>query len=305
MRKIAVREKMRETVQNIRGKIQRFADLARRAASAISDDVRGHGRAVFAVTPINFLDDAFAPIAARQIEIDVRPAFAAFAEETFEDEMIAHRIDRRDPEAKTDRAVRRAAAALHHDVVFAAEIDDVPDDQKITGEAELLDERQLFIQLRRHGRADRGVALLRAEERDGAQKRIHRVALRHREIGKFVAEIFERKLEALREAHRCLRSRPVDRGRALAFLRRSSNAVPRYCVRRVARGIKMGVFADAGKNIEHFAAGRGGMLHAVGREQRKPMMLRQLDQLAVDPFFAPDEMSLHLDINVIASKSFE
>ena len=67
----------------------------------------------------------------------------------------------------------------------------------------------------------------------------------------------------------------------------------------------MGVFADAGKNIEHFAAGRGGMLHAIGREQRKPMMLRQLDQLAVDAFFAPNEMPLQLDINAVASKSFE
>ena len=76
-------------------------------------------------------------------------------------------------------------------------------------------------------------------------------------------------------------------------------------MRQSARGIKMGVFADAGENVEHFAAGRGGMLHAIGREQRKPMMLRQLDQLAVDKFFAPDEMSLQLDINAIGSKSFE
>jgi hypothetical protein len=67
----------------------------------------------------------------------------------------------------------------------------------------------------------------------------------------------------------------------------------------------MGVFADAGKNVEHFAVGRGGMLYTVGREQRKPMMLRQLDQVAVDTFFAPDEMSLQLDMNAIASKSFE
>ena len=85
--KSPLREKMRETVENVRRKIERFADLARGASAAISDDVGGHGRAVFAVTPINFLDDAFAPIAARQIEIDVRPAFAAFAEETFEDEI--------------------------------------------------------------------------------------------------------------------------------------------------------------------------------------------------------------------------
>jgi len=72
-----------------------------------------------------------------------------------------------------------------------------------------------------------------------------------------------------------------------------------------ARGIKMGVFADAGKNVEHFAAERGGMLHTIGCEQRKPMMLRQLDQLAVDTFFAPNEMSLQLDISAIGSKSFE
>ena len=67
----------------------------------------------------------------------------------------------------------------------------------------------------------------------------------------------------------------------------------------------MGVFADAGKNVEHFAAERGGMLHTVGREQGKPMMLRQVDQLAIDAFFAPNEMSLQFDINAIASKSFE
>ena len=87
VRKIAVREKMRETIENVRRKIERLADLARGAASAISDDVRGHGRAVFAVTPVNFLDHALAPIAARQIEIDVGPAFAAFAQETLEDEI--------------------------------------------------------------------------------------------------------------------------------------------------------------------------------------------------------------------------
>ena len=92
---------------------------------------------MFSVTPINFLDHCFPPIAAGKIKIDVRPAFAALVQESFEDEMIFHRIDRRDPEAITNRAVGGAAAALDHDVVFAAEIDDVPDDQKIAGETEL------------------------------------------------------------------------------------------------------------------------------------------------------------------------
>ena len=87
---------------------------------------------------------------------------------------------------------------------------------------------ELFIQLRRHGRADRGVALLGTEERDGAKKRIHRVAIRHRVIGKIVAEIFERKLEALGQAHGVgdgVRSIAKER---FHFCARSSNAVPRY-----------------------------------------------------------------------------
>src|SRR4029450_4985409 len=67
----------------------------------------------------------------------------------------------------------------------------------------------------------------------------------------------------------------------------------------------MGVFADAGKNVEHFAAGRGGMLHTVGREQGEMMVLRQVDQLAVDPFFAPHEMALEVDVNAAAPKSVE
>ena len=203
VRKIAVREKMRETIENIRGKIQRLADLARRAAAAIGDDVGGHGRAVFAVAPINFLDHAFAPIAARQIEIDVRPAFPAFAQETLEDEMIAHRIHRRDSEAKTNRAVRRAPAALDHDVVFPAEIDDVPNDQEITGEPELLDQGQFLLDLPPHFHADRCVTLLRAKQRDRAQERIHVVPRGHGKIRELVTDVFEGKLEPLGQRARC------------------------------------------------------------------------------------------------------
>src|SRR5262249_17924692 len=144
--------------------------LARRTAPAIRDDVRGHGCAVFAVTPINFLDHCFTAVTAGKIEIDIRPAFAALVQKAFEDEMIFHRIDWRDSEAITDRAVRCATADLDHDVVFPAEIDDIPDDQEIAGETELRDQRELFFDLAFHFRADRRVPLLRAEPDDGAQK---------------------------------------------------------------------------------------------------------------------------------------
>src|SRR5438270_3029047 len=161
---------MRETIENAWRKIQRLADFARRTPPAITDHVRGHGRAVFAVTPVNFLDHRFAPIAARKIEIDIGPPFAALVQKTLEDEIVADRIDRGDPEAITNRAIRGAAPALDHDVVLATEIDDVPDNQKIAGEAEPGDQRELFFKLTFHFRADRRISLLRTEPNDRAQK---------------------------------------------------------------------------------------------------------------------------------------
>src|SRR5882762_4873963 len=138
---------MREAIENARRKIERFADLARGAAAAITDHVRGHGCAVFAVAPVNFLDHRFATIAAGKIEIDVGPTFPVFVQEPFENQIIAHRIDRRDAEAITNRAIGGAATALHHDVVFATKIDDVPDNQKITVKPELRDKDKFFLEL--------------------------------------------------------------------------------------------------------------------------------------------------------------
>src|SRR5207253_11132646 len=69
VREIAVREQMREAIENARRKIERFANLACGAAPAITDHVRSHGRAMFSVAPINFLNDRFTAVAAWKIEI--------------------------------------------------------------------------------------------------------------------------------------------------------------------------------------------------------------------------------------------
>src|SRR6266513_2776152 len=111
--------------------------------------------------------------------------FPALIEEAFEHEMIFHRINRRDSETITNCAVRGAPPALDHDVVFATEIDDVPDNQEISGETEVRDQGKFFFKLSLHLRTNRSVTLLRTEPDDGAQKRIHRVTDRHRIFGKF------------------------------------------------------------------------------------------------------------------------
>ena len=140
---------LRQPIDLRRLERERLADFARGAAAAIGDDVRRHRRAVFAVFLVDVLDDALAAIAARQIEIDVRPLAALLRQEPLEQQIHADRIDRGDAEAVADGAVGRRAAPLHEDVLLPAEIDDVPDDQEVAGEIELLDQIQLALDLPR------------------------------------------------------------------------------------------------------------------------------------------------------------
>ena len=109
---------------------------------------------MLAIAAINFLGSPFR--ADRRWEDPGRysgSAVAALVKETFKDEVIFARINRRNSQTKTNRAVRGAATTLDHDVVFATEIDDVPDNQKIAGKPEFCDERQFLFQLTFYFRA--------------------------------------------------------------------------------------------------------------------------------------------------------
>src|SRR5437899_5047332 len=83
--KIAVCVEVGKAIEDIAGNIEGLADFAGSASTAKGDDVSGHGRAVLAVTAIDFLDDALAAVATGQIDVDVGPGmFSAFGKETFE-----------------------------------------------------------------------------------------------------------------------------------------------------------------------------------------------------------------------------
>ena len=157
---------LRQPIDLRRLERQRLAHFARGAAAAIGDHVGGHGdprpgAAVGAVLLVHVLDHPLAAIAARQIEIDVRPLAALLREEPLEQQIHADRIDRGDPEAVADGAVGGRAAPLHEDVVLPAVIDDVPDDQEVAGEIELLDQIELALDLPR-GRDRRTAGSARA-----------------------------------------------------------------------------------------------------------------------------------------------
>ena len=147
---------LREPIDLHRIEPERLADLARGAAAAIRDDVRRHRRAEPPVFFVDVLNDALAPIAARQIEVDVGPLAALLRQKALEQQIHPDRIDRRDAEAVAHGAVGRRPAPLHEDVLLPAEIDDVPDDEEVAGELELLDEIELARDLR--AGADRDTA---------------------------------------------------------------------------------------------------------------------------------------------------
>ena len=73
---------------------ERLPHLARRAAAAIGDHVGRHRRAQLAVALVDVLDHLLAPVAARQVEIDVGPLAALFREKPLEQQVHA-RPDRR------------------------------------------------------------------------------------------------------------------------------------------------------------------------------------------------------------------
>ena len=119
-----------------------LAHLAGRRAVAVGDDVGGHRRAVGAVAPVDVLDHLLALGARGEIEVDVRPLTPLFGEEALEEETHLHRIDGGDRERVADRAVGGRAPALGEDALALAEAHEVPDDQEVAREVELLDHRE-------------------------------------------------------------------------------------------------------------------------------------------------------------------
>ena len=213
---------------------QRLAHFARGRASAIGDDVGGHGRAQLAEALVDVLDGALALVAAGKVDIDVGPLAALFGKEALEEQVHAHRIHRGDFERVADGAVGGRPAALRQDVVFAAEAHDVPDDQEIAGQLQLLDERQLALDLPPRALVIGTVAQARALFRQLAQERHLGLALGHGVARKFVAQVGQRELEARGNLHGVARWLPEDRRRGAPF-RRAFLRGARSCARAAGR----------------------------------------------------------------------
>ena len=251
-------------------------------------------RAERPVFPVDVLNHPLAAIAARQIEIDVGPLAALLRQEALEQQIHADRIDGGDAEAVADGAVGRRAAALHEDVFLAAEVDDVPDDQEVAGEIELLDQIELALDLPPGALVIRPVALARARLRHLAQERRHRLAGRHGVFRKAVAEIGHRVFEPLGQLARAGESPRAGR-RTAAPSRRAPSDSARHSTSAAGPPGQRGLVADAGEDVVERPIGRLGEADAVGGDERQVEGGGQIDQRMVVGFLVAQQVPLQLD----------
>src|SRR5207302_8730376 len=115
--------------------------------SAIRADISRHGRAQLAIAFVNILNGFFALVTAGQVQINVRPLTTLFRKKALKQQLHSHRINGSNGQRVTNRAVRRRPSALNQNSVVAAEADNVPHNQEISGEFQLLDEVELAFNL--------------------------------------------------------------------------------------------------------------------------------------------------------------
>ena len=176
-----------------------------------------------------------------------------------------------------------------------AEAHDVPDDQEVAGEIELLDHRELLLDLGLGLRRQRTEAGARAVPGDLAQKRRRRLAGRQRIVGKSVAQVREREVEALRELARAVeglrdvREELRHLGRALEVPLALGGEDP-------ARAVERRVVADARHHVVELLVLLARVANAVRGEERKPQASREVDECRVAPLLFAQMVPLQLDV---------
>ena len=295
------RRKARDLVERRHVEAQHLAGFARGEFSAIGDDVRRHRGAVLAVALVDVLDDALALIAAGKIDVDVGPFAALFGEKAFEEQIHADRVDRGDAERVADGAVGRGATALAENSLLFREANQIPDDQEVAAEPQLVDELEFAFDLMPRAVVIRLIAAARAFIGQLPEKRGDGLARGQRIVRKLIAEIGKREAEARRNDFG-VGDGFRDIGEKLRHFGRALEVAFGVAREQTAGFGERGFVMQAGEDIEHFALRSGGVADAVGGDQRQFETAREIDRGLIARFFFAIEMALEFDIDVARSE---
>ena len=126
----------------------------------------------------------------------------------------------------------------------------------------------------------------------------------NRKRREFVADVFEGKLKAIGETLGVFNGVEAIRKQGAHF-RIALQMAFGVLGKEFAGGIEMGVFADAGEDVENLAAVRARILDAVRRDHTQAMLFRQIAELLVHALFAAKKMPLNFDVDVFAAEGVD
>ena len=256
------------------------AHVAHGRAGLVGDHVGDLGGPVAAVALVDVLDDLLAA-AGLDVQVDVGRPVALRGQEPLEQQAEGDGVGLGDPDRVADGRVGRRAPALAVDVGAAAELHDVPDDQEVAGEAELLDHGQLVVDLAPGARSALGVpgavAAGRAPAGQLAQPGHLGVAGRDREVGQAGRDQLQVEGKGPARGRRPARPFPGSGpGGSPARARTADGRRPRRAASRPGRPGSCG----PGPRPARWPAGavRGRVVDVVGRHHLDPGPVGQPDQ---------------------------
>ena len=297
----AFRNQLRDLVDDAVRDLEHAARIAHRRAGGHRPEGDDLGDAVAAVLLGDVVDHPLAALDG-EVDVDVRHLLAARIEEALEEQVVADRVDVGDLErVRRERAGGRAAARADADPVHLREVDEVPDDQEVVGEAHLLDRLQLELeplaQLRRHlvvAALEPPLAQL-DEVLEGV------AAVRRRELRQVDVAELDLERAALgdleRAPHRVLVAGEVERhlrrGLEIELVRVEVPVV--RVLERVAR-------LDAEERLVRIGVGGGEVVDVTGRDERQLRLGGELHELGVDALLHVEARVLELDVGALASE---
>ncbi len=272
---IALLDHLRPGVLLPGGVTQRFGDVTDRRLGTVGDDVGDLGGVLAVVALVDVLDGLLPPVGL-DVQVDIGRPVTIRGQKALEQQAVTHCVDRGDADREADCGIGRAAPALAQNAAALAELHDLPDDQKVAGKVQRLDDRQLVLDLgvgvdeafalcppsRLVGRA---VALARPDQRQLAQIRHLGVPGRDRKRRKVRRDELELEGQLVGQLGRALdragpAGEPVSHLLAAAQMRTGPRRQPALQVVQGAAG------ANRGHRHGQRSILRGGVVGGRGRD---------------------------------------